>query len=289
MKRKILAYACDHNYFRYTKASFASFCNHHSLSEWRVIFANVGMYEWQRAELARFGEVHEYPPSNVPQQFNIVYSSSRARLKMLTEFVDDDTILLYIDSDTLIFENVDKLISQFISSGKPIAIAVEDIDEFPRKPASYAWRDHKIPEEFRNQDKWRSEPIINAGVVLAQGIWVREFGQTAFDLYERYETQVWLAEQAIIITLLYDREIPYMKLPLKYHCFALENFISHEGTGPRYVGTRPFYRGESVAIRHFVGPARECKYALDEAIPLLDADTRLSKVFPSNCINVVSH
>ena len=243
------------------------------------------MHEWQQAELAQFGEVPDYLPSDVPRQHDIVYPTSHARLKMLTEFVDNDSVYLYIDSDTLIFENLDKLISQFIDSGKPIAIGVEDIEEFWRMPASYAWRDHKIPEEFHNQDKWRNAPITNAGVLLAQGEWIREFGETAIGLYKKYDAQVWLAEQTILLSLLYDREIPFMKLPPKYNCFAWENCITHMGTDPKYRGTRPFFRGESVAIRHFAGneaDSQPCKIVLNKLLPSLDTNAKIQSLLKSS-------
>jgi lipopolysaccharide biosynthesis glycosyltransferase len=230
--------------------------------------------------LAHFGEVVDYP-RGTNAKFGIVWPSARARLKMLMDFTSDDNVLLYLDSDTLIYENLDKLVSEFIELGRPIAIGLEDIDEFWRSPVSCAWSDGKIPIEFQNQDKWHNAPMANAGVILAQGAGAWELGEAGMDVYEKYNSQLWLAEQTVINTLLYDQEIPYMKLPPRYNCFALEEHITHKGAGPRYVGTKPFFRGESVAIRHFAGSEanqKPCKIILDEALPLLDTNARLLKI-----------
>jgi lipopolysaccharide biosynthesis glycosyltransferase len=266
MKNKIIIYASDDIFFEYARASFASFCKHHSLSEWRIIFADVGLQPWQQAELARFGEIIAYEPYRLKQQHDVIYSAACARIKMLADFVNDESVLLYLDSDTLIFENLDKLMVEFVDSEKPIAIGIEDIEEFWRVPVSYAWREGKIPEEFKNQDKWRNAPMANAGVLLAQGAVARELGEIGMRMCAQYGAQLWLPEQAVIDTLLYDREIPYMKLPPRYNCLAWEKHISHVGEGPKYVGTRPYFRGESVAIRHFAGP--ECKVDLKAALAI---------------------
>ncbi len=275
MKKKILLYACNHFFYNYTKASFASFCENHSLFEWRVIFADVGLEAWQRTELARFGEVVAYPPSTIAQPNGNVWPSARARLMMLTDFVLDDTVLLYIDSDTLIFDNLDSLMCEFVESDMPFAIFVEDIAEWVHYPAAFLWRDHRIPNEFKNQDKWRNAPFANAGVLLAQGRMARELGEIGMSVYEKYNSEANFAEQTVTVSLLYDREIPFMKLPPRYNCLVYEEHITHMGTGPKYVGTRPYFRGESVAIRHFAGP--QFKGGLDEALPFLDIDARLLK------------
>ncbi len=280
-KRKILAYACDDNFFEYTKASFASFCEHHSLSEWRVIFADVGLQPWQRAELARFGEVIEYEPYRLKQHDGVIFSAARARIKMLTDFIHEDDVLLYLDSDTLIFENLNNLVSEFVESVEPIAIGLEDIDEFWRSPVSSAWLDGKIPAEFQNQKNWHNAPMANAGVLLAQGAGAIELGKNGLDLFEKYSAQLWLPEQAVIDTLLYDRGIPFMKLPPRFNCLAWEKHITHIGVGPKYVDTRPYFRGESVAIRHFAGHdenLKTSKLILNEALPLLNVNVRLSRI-----------
>jgi hypothetical protein len=272
MKDKILAYACNHSFFEYTKASLASFSEHHLLHEWRILFADVGLDPSQRAELSRFGTVVDYPASTVAH-FGIVWPSARARLKMLLDVVDDESVLLYLDSDTLIFDNLDNLVREFVESEKPVGIFIEDIDEWVRLPASFLWRDNKIPEEFVNQDKWRNEPFANAGVLLAQGGGARELGTTALTLYETYCDRASFSEQSVIVSLLYDRNIHYMRLASRYNCLAYEKHIEHVGAGQHYVGTRPYFRGERVAIRHFAGAYY--KGSLDEALPLLDVDAKL--------------
>jgi lipopolysaccharide biosynthesis glycosyltransferase len=274
--KKILVYACDHAFFKYTKASFFSFCKHHSISDWRVIFADVGLYPWQKAELSRFGEVVEYEPCRLKQQNGYIFPATRARIKMLADFVDDDTVLLYLDSDTLIFENTDELVLKFVESKKTIAIFFEDIDEFWRIPASFGWINSTIPEEFKNQNRWRNEPMANTGVLLAQGAGAREIGETGMSLYEKYDTQLMLGEQTIIVSLLYEREIPHMKLSPRYHCLAWEKHITHMDAGAKYVTTRPFFRGESIAIRHFAGRGHDFKDALNKALPLLDTNEGLA-------------
>jgi lipopolysaccharide biosynthesis glycosyltransferase len=282
MKKKTLVYACDHAYFKYTKASFASFCEHHSLSEWQVIFADVGLHQWQKAELSCFGEVVQYEPCHHKQMNGFIFTAARARIKILTDFIRDDTVLLYLDSDTLIFDNLDNLVSVFVDSGKTIAILLEDIDEFWRTPASYGWRDAKIPEEFQNQDKWRGEPMANTGVLLAQGVGARKLGEISMSLYEKHGNLFRLGEQTIIASLLYEREIPFMKLTPRYHCLVWEKHITHIGEGFKYVATQPFFRGERVAIRHFAGSNRVCKIALNKALPLLGTNERLLKISKKN-------
>jgi lipopolysaccharide biosynthesis glycosyltransferase len=279
MKSKLLVYACDSTFYEYCKASFASFCEYHSLSEWRVIFADVGLHSSQKRELACFGEVIEYEPYRLKQFDGVVFSAARARIEMLTDFIDDDNVLLYVDSDTLIFDSLDRLVSDFASSGKAIGIYLEEIHEFWRSPVSSAWLNGAIPAEFKNQDKWRNAPMANAGVLLAQGPGAREIGRVGISVYERYSDKLWLPEQAVIDTLLYDKDIPFMKLAPRYNCMAWERHITHAGKGPRYVKTRPSFRGETLAIRHFAGHDENMKVAkllLDEVVPLLHVDARLS-------------
>lgn len=271
MKKKILAYACDHNYFDYTKVSFASFCEHHHLAEWEVIFGDVGLSPEQATELSHYGTVMKYEPSRRKIQDDVIIPSARARLAMLSDLVDDDAMLLYLDSDTLIFENLDALVSEFVRSGKPVGAFFEDIDEFGRPPASYAWRDHDIPRLFCKQDRWRNAPMVNAGVLLAQGAQARAVGEAAVALFDEFEPDLWLAEQTILVSLLYDCEIPCFRLPVKYNCVAWEKHIVHVGSGRPYVATRPYFRGEPVAIRHFAWSP--CKGPLREALPMLAQDS----------------
>jgi hypothetical protein len=277
--RKILAYSCDHKFFEYAKASFASFCEYHSLSEWRVIFADVGLHPCEKVELARFGEVIEYPRATN------FWPSALAKIQMLTDFTRDDAVLVYLDSDTLIFDNLDNLVSEFVKSDKPLALLIEDIHEFGRETVSWAWRNRKIPEEFRNQDKWRNAPMANAGVFLAQGTTARELGELGIKVFDKYKDQLWLGEQTVIDTLLYDREIPFMKLPPRYNCLAWERHIAHVGPGPKYAGTRPYFRGKSIAIRHFAGSDEHqtpCKADLDAVLPLLDTSARLLRLLDTS-------
>jgi hypothetical protein len=280
MKQKILLFACNHLFFEYTKAAFASFFQYHSISEWKVIFADVGLKSAQRIEFSQFGEIVDYPPSTV-SNFGVIWPSARARLKMLGDFIFDDSILLYLDSDILVFDNIDKLLMDFKTSGHPIGIFVEDIDEWVRLPASLLWKDHEIPEEFRNQEKWRNAPFANAGVMLAQGHFAKQFGEIALGLYEKYEERAAFAEQTIIVSLLYDRQIPYMNLAPRYNCMAFEKYITHVGSSHRYVHVPPIFRGEKIAIRHFAGhdhDQQSCKRLLDEALALIDVNAQLENI-----------
>jgi lipopolysaccharide biosynthesis glycosyltransferase len=273
MKRKILGYASDHNYFEYIKASFASFCQYNSLSEWRVVFGDIGLHSWQRAELARFGEVVQYESSPFKQQHGIVYPATHAKLKMLMDFALNDDVLLLLDADTLIFENLDKLVSEFVDSAKSVAILVEDIPEYERSPASYGWRGHRIPAIFKNREKWRNAPMANAGVLLAQGAGARDLGECGINIYEKYRSRIFVAEQTVIVSLMYDKQMPFMRLAPRYNCLAWENYIMHLGIGPHYVETQPFFRGEKIAVRHFAW----CKDPLNAALPMLGSNARLLK------------
>jgi lipopolysaccharide biosynthesis glycosyltransferase len=280
MKRKILIYACDSGFFHYAKSSFATFCDYHLTEEWRVIFADVGLTSEQRAELAQIGEVIVYEPYQLKQQAGVVYSAAHARIKMLSDFADEETVLLYLDSDTLIFDNLDTLVSDFLTSKKPIAIGLEDMEEFWQSPVSTAWLNGVIPEEFKNQDAWRHAPMPNAGVILAHGIEARRIGEIGLTLFDQYKTKLWLPEQAVLDTLLYDRAIPFMRLLPRFNCLAWEKHIGHIGEGKKYADTLPHFRGERVAIRHFAGHdenLRTSKTLLDETLLYLDVDSKLQK------------
>lgn len=277
MKEKLLVYACDQNerFFEYTRASFASFCKHHRLSEWRVVFADLGMHPWQSRELARFGEVPKYRPHPEQQQFKVVYPDSRAKLQMLNDFPKDNAVVLYLDSDTLIFDNLDGLVSDFVASELPIGILVEDLDEFVRSPASYGWRNHTIPHEFQNREKWRNSLMANSGVMLAQGPVAREMGQIAVSVFDKVGDQIWVGSQSIIVAVLYECEIPFMEINVRYNCCVWEHHLTFRGTGLNYVDTRPIFRGETVAIRHFVGWER--KVPFDAALPWLGTNDTLQR------------
>lgn len=268
MKKRILIYASDHNYFKYTRASLASFARLNSYSDWTVIFANIGLMSWQEAELAAFGKVVKHKPCQVKGHHDIIFPAARAKLQILHEYASDDTILLFVDSDTLMFDNLDGLISRFEETGALMAIGTEEVDEFWRTPAHYGWRNGEIPDVFDNQQRWRNAPIHNTGVFLAQGAIASRIGEIAVNIYDAYINRVMFGEQTIISSLLYDRELAHMALPIQYNCFVWEDHITHDGHGPKYVATRPFFRGESVVIRHFCGPG--CKKCLDEAILLFE-------------------
>jgi hypothetical protein len=260
-------------FFEYTKASFASFCGHHDLSCWRIIFADLGMQQSQKLELSRFGEVIEYSPSTVANTWGQVFPSARAKLQMLTDLAQEDSILLFMDSDTLVCDNLDKMVLEFAESRIPIAIAFEDIAEFYRMPASHGWRQRLIPKKFQKQHVWRNAPMGNTGVIFAQGAGLRDFGKRAINLYEIYGNRLQFGDQTAIVSLLYDLAITYMRLPVRYNCFAWEKHITHLGKGVSYVTTEPHFQGERVAIRHFCG--RNGKSSLNAALPFLDADSRL--------------
>lgn len=281
MKTKTLVYACDHNqeYFEYTKASFASFCDHHDLADWRIIFADVGLHPRQSAELARFGEVVKYKPCH--RMHDGFFSPvAAAKLKIVADFTDDAHVLMSLDSDTLVFENLDTLVSGFVQSGKPVGIFFEEIEEFNRVPAVWGWREFKIPDEFVNQNNWRNSPMANAGVLLTRGNEARELGMVGTSFFEEYEAQLGLGEQGIINAMLYDCEIPCFRLAVKYNCLAWEQHIVHAGAGRPYVGTRPYFRGETVAIRHFAAP--EGKGPLRAALPALDSNRALLRFRDGN-------
>lgn len=261
--RKTLVYACDHRYFDYTLSSLASFMEHHNSSVWEVICVDVGMTESQRQKLEGFARIIAAERCTAVQQHGIVYPSGRARVKILSDIVFEDTVMVYMDSDTLVFGSIEEILESFIQSGRAIAVAYEDDPNFGCPEMSYAWKDGVIPLVFQNQARWRHATMLNTGVLFARGEMARKIGVDGVQIYDQHTDRIRLAEQTVIASLIYEYEIPVFRLPIKYNCFVWEKALTH-ASPPEYASCAPFYGGVPVVVRHFCG--YDAKGALDGVI-----------------------
>jgi lipopolysaccharide biosynthesis glycosyltransferase len=278
-KKKRLVYSTDAGYFELARASLASFTKYHDMSEWAVTFLTVDLPDRMLAELRRYGEVREYPASPTYRPDHVVYPTAFARLAMMEEVIGDDEVMLYLDADTLVYDRLDDLVARFEQTGRPFGMAVEAGEDFPYTPASYCWHGHDIPEEFSNRRWWKRLPMCNTGVLLATGPTARLVGREATAVWRRNPTKVMLGEQTAVVSVVYDRDVPFMILPAAYNCIVAECHIDHHGTWEPfpYLSTVPYYRGERVAVRHFCGGKPECKAMLWRVLKRLDTDAQLEK------------
>jgi len=245
-----LVVVANDDYFFMLKWCLASFFTYHRRNDWNVIFLDVGCSPSTRSILERIGQCVSYPPHRAANSQGLVFPAAFARLASLSEHVPDQGIYLYVDTDSLFFASLDPLIRQFRQSGIPLAIAVEDDPGFRLAPMWESWIG-EIPREFIGQHRWRDLPILNTGMLLAQGSQLRPLADFAQRLYALYRDRLQYAEQSLLASLIYEWEVPYLNIPHHVHCFAREQYVSQDRPGRRYVDAAPVYNGHLVTMRHF--------------------------------------
>jgi lipopolysaccharide biosynthesis glycosyltransferase len=258
--QRLLVMGSDSNYYKYTLIALRSFLRHNP--DWRVLVMDVGMTQSQVGQLERLGKVVTYAREE-HRGAGLYVPSAKARCLALAEFPADDTLMLYLDSDTVTLGSIEPLIRRFICSRKPIGIAREDDTRFIVQPVATCWEGSRIPAEFGNAENWHKEPFLNTGVLLATGTVAAEVGKRCIQLYEKLKTRFMFGEQTIIDSVLYDSVVELFHLPTKYHCFLFEEFLRHVGRpyiDPAYVDQ------EEVIIRHF---CYKNKAVLDPLVPTL--------------------
>lgn len=272
MNKKTLCCAFGASYYRYTLPMLQSFFRYHSPADWRVVIGDVGLEHWQREELGAFGEVRQYPPSPAICISGISWPAARARLQMMADLITEGGVVLYLDSDILVFGSVELFIAEFVASGKPIAMTLENTPHFFETKARESWVNSEIPPEFTHQDEWRELPMVNGGVIFTQGLEGARVCRLALGLYDSYTPKLQFAEQSALCTVIYELKIPFLPVPLKYNCVVFERYIDHKWTSGfkmpvPYRDTVPIYNRERVVIRHFGGHGKEnYKRLLDIAI-----------------------
>ncbi|WP_437192492.1 hypothetical protein [Planctomicrobium sp. SH527] len=232
--------------------SLTSFFQYHSRSDWNVIFLDVGCSESVRKSLERIGTCVPYSPHRIPNSHGLVFPAALARLASLAEHIPEQGIYLYVDTDSLFFASMEPVLRQFRRSGLPLAIAIEDDPGFWPGQMQNSWLG-EIPPEFLRRSHWQNRPLLNTGLLLAQGTQVRAAAQFARQLYRNYSDRLQHAEQTILASLIYEWEIPYFPLPHHIHCFAREEYLEQDRPGVRYVDAAPRYLDHLVTMRHFCG------------------------------------
>ncbi|MDR3637288.1 MAG: glycosyltransferase [Isosphaeraceae bacterium] len=255
---RILVFGTDSNYFEYTIISLHSFLRHNP--GWPVLVMDVGMTPEQARALSRLARIVRYPREDFHGTGRHI-PSAKARCLALAHYPNDDTLMLYLDGDSVIMGSLEPLIERFLNSGRPIGIAKEDNERFFMAPVHRSWENSEIPAEFPNSEQWRDRPVLNTGVLLALGARAAEVGARASALYETLKTRFQFGEQTIINSVIYEEDVPTLDIEAKYHCFVHERYL--EKTGRPYVDP-VLLDGEPVVLRHFCHANKE---ALDSFKP----------------------
>ena len=260
----ILVYGCDDAYFLPTIISLKSFVMHNP--NWDIVVMDVGMTPAQVTELKQLARVLPFPRE--PRQDVLFIPSAKARIMALTLFPNDSTVMLYLDSDSLVFGSFEPLLEQFIASGLPVGIALESDKRFNRLPMNRAWLQDTVPAQlFPRHETWQHRMIPNTGLVLATGNEARAWGQRALPILEEHRNLSLMGEQTILDSVLYEDGIPFLPLPVYQHCYVSEEFVKHRGRGLPYVDTIPYIDSQPVLFRHFCGKLN--KQTLAARVPYL--------------------
>ena len=261
-----LVVAANDDYFFMLKWCLSSFFTYHRQNDWHVIFLDVGCSHSTRSILERIGECVSYPPHNIPNSRGLIFPATFARLASLSEHIPREGIYLYLDTDSLFFASLDPVMYQFRKSSAPFAIAAEDDPGFWAGKMRDCWIG-EIPKELIGQHRWADLPILNTGLLLAQGPEVSALATFSERLYDLYAEHLQYAEQTILASLIYEWDIPFLKIPHHCHCFTWERSLGQDGPGDRYLTATPTYQDHLVTMRHFCS---QSKGVLAELRPQLD-------------------
>lgn len=261
--RKTVVWSCDKNFCKYNVVSIKSFLQHNS--GWNLVFYDVGLTDDQRLTLAKLGvDVRVATPDHWVH-------NAQAKIRIFSD-VGHDEILLFLDSDTIVYDSVEPMVADFMASEKPIGLYPEGEKVQWLKCMAAGWKDSvtrdQNPEfmaDFPHWKQWDNKPILNAGVILATHK-INESGKLMFELYERWKQDCIYCEQTIISSVVRDRNIPYFPLNDLQHCLLWEEWMNHPGEP--YMQA-PLLDGKPVLIRHFCG--KRTKPVLDQALPKLMA------------------
>jgi lipopolysaccharide biosynthesis glycosyltransferase len=236
---KILLFACDDNYFHFAKVFLRTFTQHNQ--GWRIICASLGINESNLQFLTKYNvEVKDYPREDG------CYPATKCRCMMLGEYPDNETLMLYIDIDSVVMGSVDCLVNDFLASGKKLGISIENDDRFYRHHLQQGW--HTIPGVFNRTEEWRYKDFRNSGVILAYGEEIKKLGHKIMKHYDEVMPFTTFGEQSIIASFLEDERVPIYEIPWHYHCFQPEEYIEKKD----YLNPI-FLDGKQVVIRHFAG------------------------------------
>lgn len=229
---------------------------------------DVGMTEAQKKEIAELSEVVRMPRNtlNYNNPRSVMYiPSADARIMALEKFPDDNTLVLYLDGDTLVYGSVAPLVKSFLDSGSFLGIGSEEYGWYPdilpkNHKVSAAWADQKFAETFfLNYKNWKDKIVLNTGVMLTHGNKCKKFGDELITKFITAKKFSRWGEQSLISSMLYEKNINFYKIPIEYNCYVVENSLlsyQHRKSDPFQVNSkqeRPLFKGKPIIIRHFCG------------------------------------
>jgi hypothetical protein len=259
---RILILGSDAAYYEYSLIALGSFLTHNP--RWPALVMDVGLTPGQARDLGSVARVVRYPREEFKGS-GVYIPSAKARCLALAEFPGDDTLLLYLDGDTVTLGSFEPVVKQFLSSRKPVGLAKEDDDRFWKDPAGRCWEGGTVPAVFPRGRRWYHRPMLNTGVLLAVGQTAAALGREAVALYEGLKPRFRFGEQTVINSVLYESGVGIFHIPTRYHCFLFDHHLTKTGRpyiDPVYVG------GEEVVVRHFCATNKDVLDSLKQ--PLLD-------------------
>jgi len=260
-----LVYCINSKYFDMLRVSIASFLHHNRDNQWTIDVLDVGLLNGQRQILQRMNvDLAIYPAHHLINQVGLLYPATWARLKMLEDFASDDSLLLYLDADSLVLSNVEPMISEFVRSGKLIGLTTEVGHEgFVAPKMSNAFF-QDVSHEFPNAHLWQQRGVMNTGVLLAKGNAVAELGRRCLNLYSRLAGLETWAEQTFVNAAICEDNYSWWEIPQHQHCMVSGSLI--ESSGTLFEGGAK-YGGSEIIIRHFCR-GREKEIYLRDILPL---------------------
>jgi len=248
---KRVCWVTDAQFFPFASLSIASFLRHNQ--GWHLTVYDIGMDRQQRSTLASYAEIIPYPRDFEPTGY---YSpGSKARICMLTN-IPEGELLLYLDSDSIVFSSVDPIVQEFLASNHTVGMTMEDYHTaWPSHPIAAAWFDESLPRRaFPGYERWKNNRVLNAGVILASPA-VVPAAIKALELYESLKPGLRLQEQTLLNSVFFEEQLSIHYLPYWQHCMADERYVDHP-PGELYDQT-PSCDEQRIIVRHFCGPGNQ--------------------------------
>ena len=153
--QRLLVLGSDAAYFKYTLVALRSFLTHNP--GWDVLLMDVGLAPEQVRTLEALARVEKYP-REVYRGAGSYIPSAKARCQALARLPTADTLMFYLDGDTVTLGSVEPLVEAFLASGCPVGLTPEDDPRFFRTNAGNAWNNGRVPVEFPRQLLWSQRP-----------------------------------------------------------------------------------------------------------------------------------
>jgi len=176
--------------------------------------------------------------------------TSKARLTLLSELPTADSVVLYLDSDTVVMGSIEPIVERLLSFNLPLAIQPELPAFYRGLYASGAWKDWKVPSIYKNVPSWHNKVLLNSGFMVCNGTKVGDLCSRSLTVFDELYPQAMWGEQSFVTSDVYDTGTEFMSLSESEHCIDQEKFVKHAG--------RPYidpcyYDGKQIIVRHFCG------------------------------------